>query len=39
MGKKLQLDKLGQLDQSGQNVSLPLKFILINFKNKINIKN
>ena len=24
MGKKLQLDELGQLGQSGQNVSLPL---------------
>ena len=23
MGKKFQLDEMGQLDQSGQNVSLP----------------
>ena len=29
MGKKLQLDELGQLGQSGQNVSLPYFFFVL----------
>ena len=38
MGKKLQLDELGQLGQSGQNVSLPSSAIKKRFGSMKNLE-